>query len=204
MHPAPGQPVEDATIAAFNPAMSRLTRDSRENDLRQTLAERVARWTEGVDHLTTAIPNLSFHRREATTQPMDCMVEPSFGLVVQGTKRLIQSGDVYLCDANRFLITSLDLPGSTQVIEASRERPFLGIGLKLDFRVMTELMAQVAADHEEAPAGRGLVVGDMNEPLYDAVNRLLALLDDPNAIAVLAPYVEREIYYRLLTVTGRR
>ena len=60
-------------------------------------------------------------------------------------------------------------------------------------------MAQVAADHDEAPAGRGLVVGDMNEPLYDAVNRLLALLDDPNAIAVLAPYVEREIYYRLLT-----
>ena len=58
---------------------------------------------------------------------MDCMVEPSFGLVVQGTKRLIQSGDGYLCDANRFLITSLDLPGSTQVIEASRERPFLGI-----------------------------------------------------------------------------
>ena len=64
---------------------------------------------------------------------MDCMVEPSFGLVVQGTKRLIQSGDGYLCDANRFLITSLDLPGSTQVIEASRERPFLGIEPSLIF-----------------------------------------------------------------------
>ncbi|WP_254874702.1 AraC family transcriptional regulator [Burkholderia cepacia] len=130
------------------------------------------------------------------------MVEPSFGLVVQGTKRIIQSGDVYLCDANRFLITSLDLPGSTQAIEASRETPFLGIGLKLDFRAMAELMAQVAPDHEDAPAGRGLVVGDMTEPLYDAVNRLLALLDDPNAIAVLAPYVEREIYYRLLVSRG--
>ncbi|MBN3823031.1 AraC family transcriptional regulator [Burkholderia sp. Ac-20384] len=204
MHPAPvryapGQPVDDATFAAFNPAACRSTSHSRENDLRLALAERVARWTESADHLATAIPNLSLHRREATTQPMDCLVEPSFGLVVQGTKRLIQSGDVYLCDANRFLITSLDLPGSTQVIEASRDRPFLGIGLKLDFRVMAELMVQVAPDHEEAPAGRGLVVGDMNEPLYDAVNRLLALLDDPNAIAVLAPYVEREIYYRLLT-----
>ncbi|MDN7789089.1 AraC family transcriptional regulator [Burkholderia contaminans] len=138
-------------------------------------------------------------RREATTQPMNCMVEPSFGLVVQGTMRPTQSGDVYLCDANRSLITSLDLPGSMQVIEASRERPFLGIGLKLDFRVTAELMALVAADHEEAPAGRGVVVGDMNEPLYDAVNRLLALLDDSNAIAVLAPYIELEIYYRLLT-----
>ncbi|MGU3782294.1 AraC family transcriptional regulator N-terminal domain-containing protein [Burkholderia metallica] len=204
MPPAParyasGQRADDVTIAAINPAGARSTRQSREDDLRQTLAERVAKWTEGVDHLATAIPGLSLHRREAPTQPMDCMVEPSFGLVVQGTKRLIQSGDVYLCDANRFLITSLDLPGSTQVIEASHEKPFLGIGLKLDFRVMAEVMAQVAPDHDEAPAGRGLVVGDMSEPLYDAVNRLLAMLDDPSAIAVLAPYVEREIYYRLLT-----
>ena len=44
----------------------------------------------------------------------------------------------------------------------------------------------------------------MNEPLYDAVNRLLALLDDPNAIAVLAPYVEREIYYRPTSDRGAR
>ncbi|CAB3769785.1 AraC family transcriptional regulator [Burkholderia sp. MSh2] len=192
-------PQGSVAIAALPSSIRQSPGHSRENTLRQTLAERVARWTEGVDHLNTAIPNLSFHRREAPTQPMDCMVEPSFGLVVQGAKRVIQSGDMYIYDANRFLITSLDLPGSTQVIEASREKPFLGLGLKLDFRVMAELMMQVAPDHDEATAGRGLVVGDMTEPLYDALSRLLALLDEPGAIAVLAPYIEREIYYRLLT-----
>ncbi|WP_321953198.1 AraC family transcriptional regulator [Burkholderia cenocepacia] len=204
MHPASlryisGQRNDDVAIAAFDQASDRSTGRRRENELRQTLAERVARWTEGVDHLDTAIPNLSFHRREAPTQPMECMVEPSFGLVVQGAKRVMQSGDAYIYDTDRFLITSLDLPGSTQIIEASPDKPFLGLGLKLDFRVMAELMMQVAPDHDDVPAGRGLVVGDMTEPLYDALNRLLALLDDPNAIAVLAPYVEREIYYRLLT-----
>ena len=137
MHPAPvryapGHPSTTPPSPHSTP-LPRSTSRSRENDLRQTLAERVSRWTKDVDHLSTAIPNLSLHRREVTTQPMDCMVEPSFGLVVQGTKRLIQSGDGYLCDANRFLITSLDLPGSTQVIEASRERPFLGIGPSLIF-----------------------------------------------------------------------
>ncbi|MCA8232578.1 AraC family transcriptional regulator [Burkholderia cenocepacia] len=204
MHPTavryiPGQRNDDVAIAAFDPAGRRSTGRNRENELRQMLAARVARWTEGVDHLDTAIPNLSFHRREAPTQPMECMVEPSFGLVVQGAKRVMQSGDAYIYDTDRFLITSLDLPGSTQIIEASPDKPFLGLGLKLDFRVMAELMMQVAPDHDDAPAGRGLVVGDMTESLYDALNRLLALLDDPNAIAVLAPYVEREIYYRLLT-----
>ncbi|MPV55251.1 AraC family transcriptional regulator [Burkholderia sp. HI2761] len=204
MHPVsvryiPGQGDDDVAIAAFDQAGHRSIRRSRENELRQTLAERVARWTEGVNQLNTAIPNLSFHRREAPTLPMECMVEPSFGLVVQGAKQVMQSGDAYIYDADRFLITSLDLPGSTQIVEARPDKPFLGLGLKLDFRVMAELMMQVAPDHDDAPAGRGLVVGDMTEPLYDALNRLLALLDDPNAIPVLAPYVEREIYYRLLT-----
>ncbi|RQR59807.1 AraC family transcriptional regulator [Burkholderia sp. Bp9126] len=39
----------------------------------------------------------------------------------------------------------------------------------------------------------------MTAPLYDALNRLLALLDEPDAIPVLAPHLEREISYRLLT-----
>ncbi|KVE04613.1 AraC family transcriptional regulator [Burkholderia anthina] len=204
MHPVPlrylpAQRDDAATIAALDQASHRSTGRGRENELRRMLAERVARWTDGVDHLNTAIPNLSFHRREAPTQPMECMVEPSFGLVVQGAKRVMQCGDAYLYDADRFLITSLDLPGSTQIIEASPGKPFLGLSLKLDFRVMAELMMQVAPVHDDVPAGRGLVVGDMTEPLYDALNRLVALLDDPNAIAVLAPYIEREIYYRLLT-----
>ncbi|WP_201324943.1 AraC family transcriptional regulator, partial [Burkholderia sp. E168m23] len=151
MHPASlryisGQRNDDVAIAAFDQASDRSTGRSRENELRQSLAERVARWTEGVDHLDTAIPNLSFHRREAPTQPMECMVEPSFGLVVQGAKRVMQSGDAYIYDTDRFLITSLDLPGSTQIIEASPDKPFLGLGLKLDFRVMAELMMQVAPD----------------------------------------------------------
>ena len=137
MHPAPvryapGHPVDDATLAAFNPVAP----DRRAAAGRTTCGRRsqsASRDGRKTSITSTAIPNLSLHRREVTTQPMDCMVEPSFGLVVQGTKRLIQSGDGYLCDANRFLITSLDLPGSTQVIEASRERPFLGIGLSLIF-----------------------------------------------------------------------
>ena len=48
---APGHPVDDATLAAFNP-LPRSTSRSRENDLRRTLAERVSRWTKDVDHLS--------------------------------------------------------------------------------------------------------------------------------------------------------
>ncbi|MGU7782263.1 AraC family transcriptional regulator N-terminal domain-containing protein [Burkholderia sp. PU8-34] len=38
-----------------------------------------------------------------------------------------------------------------------------------------------------------VVIVDMTVPLCDALNRLLALLDAPDALPVLAPYTEREI-----------
>jgi transcriptional regulator GlxA family with amidase domain len=38
----------------------------------------------------------------------------------------------------------------------------------------------------------------MDEPLLDAVLRMVKLLEEPEDIAVLAPVVQREIYYRVL------
>ena len=46
----------------------------------------------------------------------------------------------------------------------------------------------------EASAALGTITPALLEPF----GRLLALLDEPGAIAVLAPLIEREIHYRLL------
>jgi transcriptional regulator GlxA family with amidase domain len=43
-----------------------------------------------------------------------------------------------------------------------------------------------------------LFVARLDEPLLDAVLRMVRLLDAPDDIAVLAPVVLREIYYRML------
>jgi transcriptional regulator GlxA family with amidase domain len=47
-------------------------------------------------------------------------------------------------------------------------------------------------------ADRGLFVARLDEPLLDAVLRLVKLLETPEDIDVLAPVVQREIYYRML------
>ena len=41
---------------------------------------------------------------------------------------------------HHFLITSVDLPTVVQIIEASREKPCLGLMLKLDQREISQLM----------------------------------------------------------------
>jgi len=46
---------------------------------------------------------------------------------------------------------------------------------------------------------RSMGIGAVTPTLLDAISRLLALLDDPTAIPTLAPLIQREIHYRLLT-----
>jgi hypothetical protein len=58
-------------------------------------------------------------------------LEPSVALVVQGRKR-VGLGDMrFEYDSSRFLLTSVDLPVSSQVIEGSPQAPYLCLRLKL-------------------------------------------------------------------------
>ena len=88
-----------------------------------TLAERIARWTKGKNRLDTAIPSLTLHQWETPTEPTSYTLEPSICLIAQGSKRVMLGEDVYVYDANHFLITSVGLPVVAQIIEGSREKP---------------------------------------------------------------------------------
>lgn len=167
--------------------------------VRKSLASRIARWTAQGDLSVTAIPALSLYRRDAPDEPTSCLHEPSISLIVQGAKRVLLGKDTYGYDAGHFLITSVDLPATFQVIEASKEKPYLGLLLRLDQRAMAELMVDShLPPPREQPTGRGMVVCQATLPLLDAFQRLIELLDEPNDIPVLAPLIQREILYRLL------
>jgi len=165
-----------------------------------SLADRIARWTNGSNRLDTPIQGLSLHRWEAPTEPESYMLAPSVCLIGQGRKRLFLGEAAYVYDAHRFLITSVDLPVVTHIIEASADKPYLGLTMELDLRVIAQLML-----NDERPPGRasndrlGVAVSALSPPLLDAFNRLLDLLEHPGDIAALAPLVQQEIFYRLLT-----
>jgi AraC-like DNA-binding protein len=163
------------------------------------LAEKIARWTTEQDHMVTAIPALSLRRYEAPNEPTSYVHEPSICLSSQGSKRVVLGEDVYIYDAHHFLITSVDLPVMAQVIEATQEKPYLGLMLKLDQRVITQLMVDSNLPSPRTQqASRGMAVGDVSLPLLNAFQRLVDLLDTPEDIPVLAPLIQREILYRLL------
>jgi len=165
----------------------------------EALAKSIARWTGKADQLETAIPGLALWRRGETTQPASGMYEPSICLTAQGAKRVVLGDDVYVYGTNHFLITSVDLPTVWQIIDASREKPCLGLVLKLDLREVSQLMVDSHLPPPRAQqSSRGMATGEVTLPLLGAFQRLIDLLAEPNDIAILAPIIQREILYRLL------
>jgi AraC-like DNA-binding protein len=178
----------------------RSTEKAHLESAREALAASIARWTDiDGEPFITSIPTLALFRRTSPSEPTSCMYEPSIALIVQGTKRVLLGEDAYLYDACRFLVTSVDLPAIGEIIEADREKPFLALMMKLDQRVMTELLVEGKLPPPRTePTGRGMAVGEATLPLLQAFQRLIDLLDEPDDIPALAPLIQREILYRLL------
>ncbi len=164
------------------------------------LRKSIARWTEQGELQTTAVPALSLFRRNEPTEPISGMYEPSICVVAQGAKRVILGDDdSYVYDARHYLITSVHLPTVVQIIDASEEKPYLGLKLRLDMREISQMMVD---SNLPAPrvrqSSRGMATGEVTLPLLNAFQRLVDLLEDEKDIPILAPTVQREIVYRLL------
>ncbi len=165
----------------------------------EALARIIDHWTKGVGDCPSAIPNVGFFRREMPAPPVICLVEPSIVLVVQGEKKMWFGGEPFPYDTGRFLITSLDIPANSEVVEASPEHPCLGLVLRLDLRLLAELIAQGnLSPPAERSDERGIGLGTVTPQIIDPFQRLLDLLDEPASIPILAPLIIREIHYRLL------
>ena len=157
------------------------------------LAHLISRHTK--DPVTiTAIPNLLISRVEVATECRPVLYEPAFCVVAQGRKRVLLGKDEFLYDADTYLVTSISVPVRSQVLEA----PCLSLGFRLDLKRVTSLILEMPKDGAFAKAGKGMDVAPLTRELRDALLRLLRLLDQPARISILAPGIEREIYYHLL------
>jgi len=164
------------------------------------LAGRIARSTAGRNRLDTPIEGLTLHRWENPTEPTSYMLPPSICLIGQGKKRLFLNEETYLYDAHSFLVTSVELPVVTQIIEASADKPYLGLTMELDLRAIAQLMLGRDVPLPRQQADRlGIAVSEVPAGLSSAFNRLIDLLEHPEDIPVLAPLIKQEIFYRLLT-----
>lgn len=146
----------------------------------------------------TCIRPLTLYRLQAPSEPIHGLAQPALCVIAQGAKELVLAGERYRYDPLHYIVASVALPLSSQVIEASPQAPYLSLHLDIEPAMIAQLIA--ATDSIDMPAAplRGLSVERLDAPLLDAVLRLVRLLTSPRDVGVLAPMVMREIFYRLL------
>ena len=165
----------------------------------EILRESIARWTNKGDQQPSMIPALSLFREDEPTEPMSAVYEPSICMVVQGAKRVLLGNETYVYNDHQYLITSVDLPTFFQVIEASKERPLLGLKLTFDIQEVSQLLVDSNFPHHRAQqSGHGMATSEITLPLLTAFQRLIDLLDEVHDIPILAPIIQKEIIYLLL------
>ncbi|MFT3818811.1 MAG: AraC family transcriptional regulator [Rubrivivax sp.] len=170
---------------------------------RQALIRRVLRAAPQDGVHATAVPGLQLLRIGAPGQPLPALYEPGLVLVLQGAKQAtLGDGERLVYDALHCLVVTVTMLPRAQVVQASAAQPYLCVRLNVDAHELAALLLEAAPalpPVSAAPPGRGAQVARVSAPLLDAVGRLLALLEQPRDLPVLAPLVQREIFYRVLT-----
>ena len=164
----------------------------------EELVERIGRAIRE-DGATQPFQGLHLARSSSPRKPLHSVLEPSVCVIAQGSKEVLLGESRYRYDASQYLLTTVDLPRVSQVLEASKEHPYLSLRLKLDPTLVSSVMVEsgYAAPGGHADA-RAISVSPLDRNLLDAFVRLVRLLDSPADALVLLPLITREILYRLL------
>lgn len=153
----------------------------------------------------TGIDRVLLSRVDAPTPPTASMADPVVAVVAQGSKRLTLGDRIHDYGAGQYLVVSVDLPVTGHYTAAGAEEPFLAFGLTLEPSRIASLLLESgsgrpASGERAAPTTPpGLAVSDASAELVDAAVRMLRLIDHPDDVPVLAPMIEKEILWRLVT-----
>jgi AraC-like DNA-binding protein len=162
------------------------------------LVELALRYSTSSRCARTPVSALQVVRADRAGDRVHAVHRPSLCLIVQGAKEVTLGTTVFRYRSAQFLFSSVDLPVTGAVIEATPDKPYLCLALEIEPSVVFELASAGCVPVASSRNGRAIFVGKSDARMTDAFSRLLRCLDHPLDVAVLAPSVIREITYRLL------
>ena len=150
------------------------------------------------------VPGLRIYKHIAPKSDLNCFYTLSTGLILQGGKRVKVDGKNWEYGKCTCIATAADTPSSYEIYEASAQKPYVSISIKLDPLLITEMVQshpEILAKHGQEQFHHEPRVFTVDVPSFDmieAYSRLVRLLDTPEQISARAPLIEREIVYLLL------
>ena len=137
------------------------------------------KWLPEQGEYQTQIAGFSLFRFDEGESCENCFYEPAVGVVVQGNKRSVVGSEEYFYHEYDSLLNSVDLPSQNYILDATLEKPFLGVSLKIDRHIIGQLlMEQPELAQGSVETARGLCVMRIEVDVLDAFLRLTELLRD--------------------------
>lgn len=153
--------------------------------------------------VNTEIPGLTLVRSEAVMAERKPIVyDPCLYIVAQGRKCAHLGDEVFTYDALNYLVLSVPLPLECQVLNASKEEPYLAIKVDIDIRVLNDLLHELPAmdmsREAVAKVRRGIYVSSVDDDIRGTITRLLASVMHPDKAKVLGPMAVKELLFHVL------
>lgn len=147
----------------------------------------------------SALEDVRFLRSNRPLTRTPVLYDPGIVILCQGRKRGYLGDDVYVYDAQHYLVVSVPVP-FTMETDASEAQPMLAVYMRLDLQVAGELILQMdelLGPNDAQP--KGMYASPMDDSLRASTLRFLEAMSDPAEAHILGPSLVREIYYRILT-----
>ena len=149
------------------------------------------------DH-RTAIPELTLHRRNKSTQVVHCIYTLGMSITLQGSKHVLIGDKQLSYGPGQSMLATIDLPISYHITRATAAEPYLGVMLKFDQSLLMQVASTLEKPREDKAVFEPISLRRLDAPVLDALYRLLLLLDEPKLIPQLSPLIQHEILIRLL------
>ncbi len=104
------------------------------------------------DGAVEPLPGLHLIRREAPTEPIHSVLNPALCVIAQGSKDIYLGETRYQYDPAHYLLVTVGLPITGQVVEASPDRPYLSLRLDLDLSLLGSVMVEAGGFGAAPPA----------------------------------------------------
>lgn len=109
---------------------------------RKELVHLVDKFSLGDGIHATAIVGVNCIKLSELNDRLPSVYTPSLCVIIQGKKRVLLQDEIYQYQPSKYLVASVDLPVIGQVIEASKDKPYLCLQIDLDLHQLAELMAE--------------------------------------------------------------
>ncbi|MDH5164108.1 AraC family transcriptional regulator [Heyndrickxia oleronia] len=169
----------------------------------QELASLIDRHTPNSGKHDTAISSLKLFRYQGEKQPIYSVYDPALCIVAQGAKMVMLGQECYDYNPASYLVASVNLPITGQIIQASHQHPYLSLQLNFSTDQIVDI---IKASHSEwgdkEDLGRGGSHAERIAKVISFINRNFAKPLRMDELAKVASMSPSSLHFHFKEVTA--